>query len=283
MPGITSFFLPLAAGAAIVIGFVLPPLFDASQPTELDAHAYRRAQADFTGLMIGRSDQAPEGFRTGEAEGLLSAAVVQELKGQCRGGGTYLVRKSAAPGPPLLIAAPHRRADRLTGTLTLRLFQETGAAAAAWNSVHRRAKSECRGTTDLARLRSHPFTAFAAAFANTHPNGRVVQIHGFDPARRISAAGRRSAVILSSGSEEITPAVSAVTNCLRRAMPNHRTSAFPIDVRELGARKNAQGQALRALDFPGFVHVELAYHLRKELMNDENLRKLFGKCLQAGL
>ncbi|WP_324261624.1 hypothetical protein U4960_00110 [Altererythrobacter sp. H2] len=195
-----------------------------------------------------------------------------------------MIRSKELAGPPLLISAPHRRADRLTGALTLRLFNELGAAAAAWNSVHRRAgESNCEGTTDLARLRRNPFTAFSLAFAAAYPKGRVVQIHGFDPDRRVSTAGRNADLILSSGSETATPAVRAIARCVRDDLPDWQVAVFPNDVRELGARKNAQGRQLRATGFHGFVHVELAYHFRVQLMENEELRGRFGNCLEAGL
>lgn len=265
-------------------GLILPRLLDPPGSIELDPAAYDRTHAQFARLISGASREIPDGFEAQPALGSAASALLREPDGACRGGGLYMIRSEATAGPPLLISAPHRHADRLTGALTLRLFNELGAAAAAWNSVHRRAsKSDCEGTTDLARLQRHPFTAFSMAFAAAYPDGRVVQIHGFDPRRRVSAAGRNADLILSSGSETVGRAVRAIAHCLRGDLPGWQVAVFPTDVRELGARKNAQGRQLRAAGFRGFVHVELAYRFRRKLMEDEELRRRFGNCLEAGL
>ena len=276
--------LSLLAGALLVSALILPRLLDGTSAIELDETSYDRTRLRFTALLLGNSGRLPDGFETQEPLNSEGAAMLRESEGACRGGGIYVIRPRKGAGPPLLISAPHRRSDRLTGRLTLRLFEELGATAAAWNSVHRRAgETKCGGTTDLARLRRHPFTAFSLAFAEAYPEGRVVQIHGFDPNRRMSATGRSAELILSSGSPTVTPHVRDIASCLRDSLPSRRVAVYPRDVQELGARRNAQGRQLRAAKFGGFVHVELAYRLREELIKDENLRSRFGNCLKAGL
>jgi hypothetical protein len=268
---------------AIVSAFHLPHLIDAPGGVELNPKQYARARLQFGSVISARSDVPPSGFSLEHVNTGFVGAEMRELEDECHGGGYYLVRRDDS-GAPLLISAPHRGSDLLTGRLALRLFLESKAAAAAWNSIHRRSAERCgHGTSDLARLRLHSFTAFSAAFASAHPEGRVIQLHGFDPQRRSSAVGRQSSAILSSGSAEITPAVHAVAQCLQAELLEERISTYPADVGELGARQNAQGQELRALGFKGFIHVELAHDLRRRLVEHGELRNRFARCLEAGL
>ncbi len=274
--------LPIILGATAVSVTVFPWVFDESDVLEISSQAYSHAQSRFTRVLAGRSDLPPQGFKTTQASDPFDGLVMQEIDSYCRGGGVYLVRAQEVPGPPILISAPHRRADLLTGSLVLKLFHERGAAAAAWNSVPRRIKGTCDNrTNDLARITRHPFTAFSVAFASVFPHGRIFQIHGFDNRKRISKIARKSAIILSSGSDRVTPAVQAIAACARNQLPEHRVSIFPKDVLELGAKRNAQGRELRSMGFRGFVHVELALSFRKELMDNADLRLKFGNCLEA--
>lgn len=276
--------LSFLGGALLVSPFTLPRLLDGPGSIELDQASYDRTRAQFAALLTGASRTLPGSFEAQPALGSATSAMLREREGDCRGGGIYMIRPDDVAGPPLLLSAPHRRADMLTGQLTLRLFEELGAAAAAWNSIHRRAgETNCAGTTDLARLERHPFTAFSLAFAQAYPDGRVVQIHGFDPNRRVSTAGRNADVILSSGSETVTRHVQDIVGCLRDGLPDRQVAVYPDDVRELGASKNAQGRELRAAGFHGFVHVELASRFRQQLMEDKKLRSRFGNCIEAGL
>lgn len=248
---------------------------------ELTGHEYGRAEDAFFLLAAGRSTNDPPGFAVQPMSDPVKGALIEEPEGECRGGGSYVLRQEQTT-VPLLISAPHRSADRLTGTLTMQLFVEGRARAAAWNSVQRR--NACgEAQSDVARLRRHPFTAFSTAFARAFPDGRVVQIHGFDKERRRTEAGRTASLILSSGSRSVGSHVEVVAACLRRNLTSLGVAIFPRHVRELGATRNAQGIRLRSAGFGGFVHAELSLELRQDLMRDEELRRRFGECLEIGL
>lgn len=271
-----------AAGLVLIVAavFILRSL-GSGPALELDEAEYASAEANFAALTGGRSRTAPAGFVVRAVDDPVAGVAVEEPEATCSGGGAYLLR-SQPSALPLLLAAPHRGADRFTGPLALNLMLEGRAAAAAWNSVPR--EGACgMGTSDLARLDRHPFTAFAAGFARAFPQGRIVQVHGFDPGRRTTSEGQAASVILSSGSTRASPAVLAVAECLRASLPTERVAVFPNDVSELGARRNAQGRRLRAIGFEGFVHAELSLDLRQRLMRDPPLRRRFGACLEAGL
>ncbi|WP_126173418.1 hypothetical protein [Altericroceibacterium xinjiangense] len=282
---------------------LFPDALERSSAIEIDQGDYDLAKTRFRGLLAGDTvpptgfafasitPSAPPSFPQVFSRAFVapfsqsfSGTVLEPTVDGCRGGGIYAVRPPAEDPLPLFIGAPHRGADRLTGTITYRLFLERNPAAAAWNSIPRRADGECgQGGSDIAHIRRHFFTAFSSAFAEAYPAGRVVQIHGFDVNRRTTAPARASAVILSGGTDRVTPAVQAVGDCLKVELPNHPVLLFPVDTQELGARTNTQGQALRSAGFGGFVHVELSLAFRQELAGDASLRAQLGQCLEAGL
>ena len=240
---------------------------------------YAALEQQFEDLLAGRSADVPEGFVRSQFAVPFEGIQLEEAEGERRGAGVYVLRQSA--GRPLLIGAPHRRADRLTGPLAVRLLAESGALAGAWNSVPRH--GACRQNSDLARLARHPFTAFAVAFARTHRTGRVIQLHGFARELRTTPEGRSASVILSSGERQVQPAVLAVAQCLQVELPDEQILVYPDEVSELGALGNAQGQKLRDIGFTGFIHAELSLKLRRRLLHDDGLRRRFATCLGAGL
>jgi hypothetical protein len=200
----------------------------------------------------------------------------------CEGKGVYLLRDEEDVAPVALMA-PHRGADRWTGNIAAQLFDEHPFAAAAWNSAPRHASSECDTHGDVTRVPTHFFTSFSLAFASRFPQGRVVQLHGFDRKLRTSAAGRRADIIVSDGTESPSDGLLSLADCLGNALPLHVISAFPVDTPELGALHNRQGQALRNAGFDGFVHVEIASELRRSLTEDAQLRASLAQCLRTGV
>jgi hypothetical protein len=206
---------------------------------------------------------------------------IAEPEDSCEGRGAYFIREDSE-AIPVAITAPHRGADRWTGSIAAQLFDEHRFAAAAWNSAPRRSTDECQDGGDVTRTKTHFFTSFSLAFASRFPHGRVVQLHGFDRKLRTSRSGRRSDMILSNGSENPDDGLLALTDCLSKAFPLHQISVFPFDTKELGAQQNRQGQALRKAGFDGFVHIEIVTSLRRALNENAELRASFAKCLSVG-
>lgn len=236
-------------------------LFDAALAGE------RAPTLDNTGLNV---QPAPEGW---------NGALYSERPGRCEGRGVYLVRSGQVQ--PLAITAPHRGADRHTGSLAAQLFLESNAAAAAWNSAPRRPTPACPHALDLAKAPDHPFTAFALSFARRYPEGRMVQLHGFDRRKRAAAATGEAAMIVSNATMTPDPGLLDLADCLSVALDPAPVLVFPFEAKELGALTNAQGQALRQAGFGGFVHLEMSAELRQRLVADKGLRGRFIRCLSG--
>lgn len=221
------------------------------------------------GLAVARVD-APDGLALTEAED------------DCAGRGAYLLRKGSDLSPVALVA-PHRGADRHTGTIVQLLMAEHRFGAAAWNSAPRRASAACPHAGDVAREPTHYITAFSLAFAHQYPRGRIVQIHGFDGKNRQSLDAGKADFILGDGTANPPRILRDVADCLIREFPDRPVRVYGIDSDELGATTNRQGRALRRAGFAGFTHIEISPGMREQLVGDRAVRARFAACLEAGL
>jgi hypothetical protein len=249
----------------------------------------RRAEAMFADVL----DHAAQGqgeIAAAQASGfglsmqrpvMPESLALAEPEGTCGGRGVYLLRDDI-DALPVAIVAPHRGADLRTGEIAAALFAEYPFAAAAWNSAPRRSSAGCADGGDITREPTHYLTAFSQAFARRHPQGRIVQLHGFDPARRVDRAAMEADAIVSDGSRTPSQRLLDFAACMSAAFAGRSIQVFPIDTEELGATSNAQGQALRAAGYAGFVHLELSAAFRQELQADPAERARLAACLGAG-
>ena len=275
----TALALIAMAIAAFAFSQLLRPLRDASDFLVPSAREAEAARAAF-GLALAGGQETPDGLRVARRLENADVLVLEESEDQCAGRGLYQLRADAAV--PLALVAPHRGADRHTGTIVRDLFEEQDFAAAAWNSAPRRADDICAGG-DVAREETHYITAFSRAFADRYPGGRIVQVHGFERARRETAAARNTDIIVSDGTDEPGERLLDVADCLSTRLAPLRVAVYPYDASELGALTNAQGRALREDGFDGFVHLELAPDLRLRLTRERPLRDTLAACLVTGL
>ncbi|NVD44447.1 hypothetical protein [Qipengyuania atrilutea] len=258
---------------------LFPPLDEAESFDRPSAAEFARTRRAFVEVFAGGSEAQLEdlAFARSDSEVLASTRMYTAIGAKCDGRGTYLVRSNKVR-TSVLFTAPHRGFDRLTGNLAAQLYDEAGAAGAAWNTAPRRETAECAAFGDLAAEPRHWFTAFALAFAHTHPDARIVQLHGFNRIKRSSGRLQSASVILSDGTEEPGARLLDLSDCLTSAIHPRQVRVFPIDADELGALQNAQGIALREAGFSGFTHIELSLPLRRALLSDDDLRARFGQC-----
>lgn len=254
-------------------------------------HQMRTAQHYFEGAFeaVRRGPDAPLPERDARALGLTLSAwhegdaqgmLLHEPQGKgCNEGrGIYALRQKTARRH-VAIFAPHSGYDQRTGTIAMRLVLEHGFTAAGWNSAPRVTSKSCHAAGDVAHTATHYMTAFSLAFAARYPGGRVVQLHGFAPAKRSGQNAQEADIIISNGTRQPNEILLDVADCLSRRLAGYRTSVFPVDTQELGALTNAQGRALRDAGHGNFIHVELSPAMRQNLADDAALRAQFAACL----
>lgn len=174
--------------------------------------------------------------------------------------------------------APHAFFDLQTGAIVRRIFAETDARAAMWNTIHRyRAMPGERpedpvNPADVTRETGSLFHAATVGLAVGNPDLRFLQVHGF--AQDLDLEG-----VVSTGNAEDPP--TAVAQALTPVIGP--TGAFGADTDRLGATRNVQGQMLA--EFPGrrFLHLELSREIRASLTADADLRRALVEALgEAG-
>lgn len=249
----------------------------------------RQAQAAFADLLQGPRfppDSAPGQWQALGFELLTLAEhgeqwlVLREPTDTCRGQGLYLIRLGATPG--LMLQVPHGYRDLHTDDIAAGLLQVPWHVI-AFNTVPRHyTRRGRRVDADLAHREDSFLAALTRAYADIHPAGRLVQLHGFSPQKRSTAAGRSAAAIISSGAAWPSAGAIAVADCLQRRL-QEPVRLYPRDVRELGGTRNVQGRLLRERGHDGFVHVELARPLRERLRKEQELRSGLAACLGSGM
>jgi len=248
-----------------------------AQPTGYAAPSTQELAATrelFVRLLRGESGAALAGqartggwtLSTGNQAGV-TLTVVSEAPDTARGRGLYAFSSRGRHA----LQAPHVPTDGLTGEILLRFAADGLPRALAWNTVP-------RSSADLAHLENTDFQTFALAFAQVHPGEKIMQLHGFDSARRNSAAAAQSGAIVSASHANPSRELRLAVQCLRgKVEPN--TTLYGVDVRELGGTTNSIGRALRAGGHDNFIHVEMALALRKRLMADAGERSAWFSCL----
>jgi hypothetical protein len=203
--------------------------------------------------------------------------VIQEQASKRRGRGFFALRSIKTEH--WLLQAPHADSDLYTGKIACRLFLEAPFKAAQWNTVSRKTEVEDSDeSADMAHLPDTYWQAFTAAFAETYPNGKIIQLHGYEQKFRKSRAGEASDMILSAGRTDPPQWVKQTAACLKNAFPG-RVSLYPMDVKELGGTTNRQGELLQRLGHHGFLHIEMSKKMRQQLLDHSEARNLLIKCL----
>ena len=202
--------------------------------------------------------------------------VVMEDENRKYGRGFYLFADK--PENSIGLFAPHRFTDELTGSICLAMALENAFRSVAWNTVKRQGGGSSPDYWDFAKLRNTYLVALTKAFARAFPSGYHVQLHGYETAKRRTAAGDRSDVILSNGSDRPRGEILSLRDCLKENGFG-RVLVYPTDVHELGATKNVSGIILREMGNQGFVHIEMNVELRKRLKDQSDVRRAFTGCL----
>lgn len=213
-------------------------------------------QARKAGWLI-RSDEHEKG----------DLVVMSEAPGAMRGRGLYAFFGRGRHA----LQAPHVPTDGLTGDVLLRFAHDRLPRALAWNTVPR-----IRG--DMAHLADTEFIEFSQAFAQAHPEEKIIQLHGFDVDLRKTDAAASSGAIVSATHRRPSSELKRAVLCLKERVES-ATRLYGEDVRELGGTTNTVAKALRGGGYEHFIHLEAALPLRERLLQDATQRRDLLICL----
>jgi len=188
--------------------------------------------------------------------------LLREVSRARHGGGLYAFRCGAAR--PWLLQAPHAFFDVGSGLLVRKLFMESGARAAFWNTVHRyralpgERREDRVHPADVAHQFGslfHAVTMGAATASTKDAPLKVIQVHGSDLSRE------RFDVVVSYGQRR--PLAAALGVALGPSLG--RVAVYGRDMHRLGGTTNVQGIALRRAGVGHFLHLELSRPAREIL------------------
>jgi hypothetical protein len=170
-----------------------------------------------------------------------------------------------------LLQAPHSDTDLNTGKIVSSLFLTGGFKAAQWNTVRRE-------ISDMAHTPDTYWQSFTKAFAEQYPDGKIIQLHGYEQTSRATDAAVGTDIIVSAGHKSPPLWVQQTAACLKKSL-SQIVALYPIDVQELGGTTNVQGQLLQSLGHQGFLHIEMTKVTRQALVDNADLRNRFMSCL----
>lgn len=206
-----------------------------------------------------------------------SLAVIREKEERKTGRGFYIINEQT--DAPRYLMTPHAFTDIHTGRIAIKLAELGGFTLVALNTEKRYVtENGVKFNQDLARLSGTYFTALSRAMAKLTTHPEIVQLHGYGQAKRKTAEGRETDVIVSSGQRILRPAARRLADCLLDAIPC-MVRAYPDEVSELGGTTNVTGKIVRKAGQDGFIHVELSKPLRNRLYKDSKLLQEFNRCL----
>lgn len=229
-----------------------------------------------------------QGFTISKAqlEGREVFALIEKPE-QKQGRGFYLFPLVASGSTVLMM--PHGFYDLHTRVIGQYFFEEGLFLAAAWNTVHRnKYPGQIKVTHldddpwrwDMADLPNTCFTAFTKAFAQTKPQGHLVQLHGFAKEKRKSKSARDSDLILSDGTESPQKELFTFNDCLKIKLP-FMVRLYPGETKDLGASENISARILNSIGHNGFVHMEMSLNLRQQLRSSMMHRQAVLNCMNT--
>lgn len=187
---------------------------------------------------------------------------ISERAGKQFGRGLYLIRLTSKN--PICLQAPHRYFDLHTGTIGLKMFEESQVWAAAFNTLHRK-------KVDAAHEVEHYLNAFTRALLVARSELTVVQLHGFSKSK-FEAEKAATRIIVSDGSRHPNRLAHLVAMDLKEHYQPNSVRLYPLEIRDLGGTKNVQALTLRSRGSVGFLHLELHPNVRKQLKSSKKSR-----------
>lgn len=256
---------------------------------EIDESLQQRCEKFFYSILQNNQEEATKinpGFHIREFSNPFPFYCLYPNKDSLIGQGIYLINRSPELKP--LIMAPHRFFDLYTDDIAIFLFFQGGFKALAMNDVHRypliqgNKRNKDSSNQDLARLIHSGLNAFVLAFNEQDSLSPIFQLHGYSRKGRITKIGKKSRIILSSGSHnQISSRIIQLQNRLDMNQFFYSAFVYGRGLYELGGTQNPAGILLRNKGSRQFIHVELSHEVRKAIIESETVANDFAKILKV--
>ena len=192
--------------------------------------------------------------------------------------GLYAIRVGADIAP-LILQAPHSWYDLNTGRIAALLFQEGLGRAVCFNTAHRYrgAGALLRSNVEDADVAHRTSTVFQAAtlgMVDSLTDPLVVQLHGFG-----ADHGEHAAVIAAGRALQPQHWLELAVTHLSPVLAPYGDVVSCASVPDLCATTNVQSQALAGRS--RFLHIELSYAARKDLLTNTSARQALAQALRA--
>ena len=202
--------------------------------------------------------------------------IIYEDKPQFHGRGFFILRPE---GESVMLQAPHAYADLHTGSLGIKLMLESNYSVLAVNTVSRKyIIPELGIKADMAHIDNSYFISVSDAFTRIHTDAYVLQLHGFNAAKRDIT--KDVSVIISAGVKSPPLKIKSEADCLKQ-LSNYQIRTYPDEIDVLGGTKNRIGRYLSHMNFTGFRHIELSLPLRKKMLKSQKVRDKFLSCFSS--
>lgn len=199
--------------------------------------------------------------------------VVHEHPDHQHGRGAYAFRTDVKSR--IILQAPHRFNDLMTGSIAIKLFHTQAVSAIALNTIH-------RSEIDLSHTNLHFINAFTSAVIKAHQDVAILQIHGFTNEGKTGAA-KSTSVIVSDTTKFPGRTARQTALELKETFGADHSRLFPVDIRQLGGTTNRQAKIAHGLGCPDFLHIELNREFREQLNADASVRESFFACMVGGV
>jgi hypothetical protein len=244
---------------------------------------FRRLFAGESGLAL-RREWAELGFElTDTRRGNVPLLILREMgKGaiQSRFSGLGFFVFAVERESTTVLQAPHSFHDVDTADIAFQLMEEGNLRAAAWNTMPASWPAHPQLRPERHPMPSDDYlVAFVRALLTTLPDGRVVQLHSFDPVRMYSSSASHADIILSGYEQRVTRSTGKLGRCLKERFEGNRVRTYPLEVEEMGAVNNPVGKLMTDMDSRGFAHLAMSNIFRDELRTDSDMRKNLSHCL----
>lgn len=201
-----------------------------------------------------------------------------ESENNYSGKGGYIFRIGIVRYNNILLQAPHSFFDKDTFQIALDIFFNYPIKGFYFNTMHRyKIEKEVDNKKffpcDVAHNPESYFQEMTKGYINNLENPLIIQIHGFSPK---DLENSQIKMVLSTGKLKGSDNYfEKITKNMKKEFGNEFVKIYPEEISILGGETNVQGKFIAKIKKGGFLHIELSNNFRKELKNNEEIKRKF--------